>query len=74
MFSLVITKRKESNVIVKLFQTREELEREMITMYNIGIKKAEKIDWRYTYFDNDKWYGSVDDWNDRTEYRCCKVN
>ena len=70
---LLFDKRKDTNVQIKLFQSREELEKEMIARYREYLKKAKNIDWRYTYFDSEKWYGSVDDWDDRVEYRCCEI-
>ena len=73
MYALVTIKRKDTNVQIKLFQSREELEKEMIAKYREYLKKAKNIDWRYTYFDSEKWYGSVDDWDDRVEYRCCEI-
>lgn len=74
MYALITTKRNQTGASVQLFQSRAELEREMIVKYNNYLKKAKEIDWRYTFFDNEKWYGSVDDWDDRVEYRCCEVN
>ena len=73
MYALVITKRKETDVQIELYQSRQDLENRMIMRYNNYLKKAKEIDWRYTSFDNENWYGSIDDWDDRIEYRCCEV-
>lgn len=73
MYALITTKRNQTGVSVQLFQSRAELEREMIVEYNNYLKKAKEVDWRYTFFDNEKWYGSVDDWVDRVELRYCEV-
>ena len=73
MFALVIMKKKEEKVDVKLFQSREQVEKEMILLYNTELRRASEIDWRYTFFDSKKWYASVDDWVDRVEYACCEA-
>jgi len=73
MYALITTKRNQTGAEVKLFQSRSDLEKEMILRYNNYLKKAKEIDWRYTFFDSENWYGSVDDWDDRVEYRCCEI-
>ena len=73
MYALIIFKKKENNIEVKLYESREEVETAMILRYNSEIKKASKLDWKHTYFDENRKYAAIDDWVDRIELRYCEV-
>lgn len=73
MYALVTIKKRENNIEINLYESREEVENEMILRYNSEIKKANKLDWKHTYLDRNKKYAVVDDWVDQVELRYCEV-
>ena len=73
MYALVAINKRENNMEVKLYESREEVENAMILRYNSEVRKASKLDWKHTFLDRNKKYASVDDWVDRVELRYCEV-
>lgn len=73
MYALVAINKRENNMEVRLYESREEVENAMILRYNSEVRKASKLDWKHTFLDRNKKYASVDDWVDRVELRYCEV-
>ena len=55
--------------IVSFFDNEKEVEAEMKQRYNKAVKGADRIDWKRTYFMEDKRYARVYDWRKEIEYR-----
>ena len=71
MYLLIEIVDKQTNI--DLFETREDVEREMKNRYTKLIKESEKIDWKRTWFDEENLVARVDDYKKVTEYRECMV-
>lgn len=62
-----------SIVNLSIFETFEEVERELIKRYNKRVKEVKKIDWKNTWIDIEKKFARVDDWEDIIEWRVGEI-
>lgn len=58
---------------LSIFETFEEVERELIKRYNKRVKEVKKIDWKNTWIDIEKKFARVDDWEDIIEWRVGEI-
>lgn len=52
-----------------IFVKEGNIEELMQKLYNISVKKAKMLDWKNTYYDGNRNYAKIDDWETVTEYR-----
>ena len=58
---------------VNLFDEKFLVELTMKERYNKKIKDMKEIDWRNTFYDEEKLYGKISNWREVVEFRGCEV-
>ena len=71
MVAIIETVNSIANLFI--FETFEEVERELIKRYNKRVKEVEKVDWKNTWIDIEKRFARVDNWEDIIEWRVGKL-
>ena len=71
MVAIIETVNSIANLFI--FETFEEVERELIKRYNKRVKEVEKVDWKNTWIDIEKRFARVDNWEDIIEWRVGEI-
>lgn len=71
MFALITIIGMDTNI--ELFETEKAVEDQLKTRYNKEIREAKSIDWRNSWFDEQKGVCRIDCWDRVTEMRLCGV-
>ena len=67
MYALIESVGMDTNI--SLFDDKNEVELVAKERYNKKIKEVKDIDWRNTFFDEEKRYGKISNWIEVIEFR-----
>lgn len=59
---------------ISCFLDEKVVEKELRLRYNEAVRKAQSIDWKRTYYIEEKKYARVNDWHNNIEYRIGKID
>ena len=65
---------EKENTRIDVFPDKLSLAKEMKRRYNDRVSKATNINWSNTYFNEERLFCKVDEWNSVVEYRESEIN